>query len=693
MDRRQFIKHISVTSAGIAVSPIFFNKCASDKKLNILFIMADDHAYQAISSYGKGLNITPNIDKLAGEGVRFENSFVANSICGPSRACMLTGKYNHINGMIDNRTTFDGSQQTFTKLLQQHGYLTAIVGKWHLKSDPTGFDYWNILPDQGEYYNPDFIEMGKKKRIEGYVTDLTTDFAINWLNKRDKSKPFCLLLHHKAPHRNWMPEPDNLNLYDDKDFPLPKTFFDDYATRSDAAKDQKMRIDRDMFIDYDLKVPIDEIESSKFSNEKINNNWWKSSFDRMTEEQKSIWNKAYNDENELFKKSNLTGNDLAKWKYERYIKDYLRCIASVDESVGNVLEYLKKNNLEENTIVVYTSDQGFYLGEHGWFDKRFMYEQSLRTPLIIKIPGGEQGIVNNQNMVMNIDYAPTFLDYANVPVPKDMQGESLRKILEGKNPKDWRTSIYYHYFEYPAEHSVKRHYGIRTSKYKLIHFYFDIDAWELYDLEKDPDEINNIYDNPEYKNIIDELKKELQKLREKYKDTDETKYLPPKNIKVDHKGIGGKISFIYPYSKKYNGGNDYALLDGIAGPAKMISGVDLSIWQGFETNDLIANIDFGKILEFSKVKIGFLQFLESWIFLPEWVEVSYSDKNDIILGRVFRKADIKSTKIFKEEFILSFDKIKTKNLKIHAKNIGICPTWHIGSGKPAWMFSDEIIIE
>ena len=693
MDRRQFIKHISVTSAGIAVSPIFFNKCASDKKLNILFIMADDHAYQAISSYGKGLNITPNIDKLAGEGVRFENSFVANSICGPSRACMLTGKYNHINGMIDNRTTFDGSQQTFTKLLQQHGYLTAIVGKWHLKSDPTGFDYWNILPDQGEYYNPDFIEMGKKKRIEGYVTDLTTDFAINWLNKRDKSKPFCLLLHHKAPHRNWMPEPDNLNLYDDKDFPLPKTFFDDYATRSDAAKDQKMRIDRDMFIDYDLKVPIDEIESSKFSNEKINNNWWKSSFDRMTEEQKSIWNKAYNDENELFKKSNLTGNDLAKWKYERYIKDYLRCIASVDESVGNVLEYLKKNNLEENTIVVYTSDQGFYLGEHGWFDKRFMYEQSLRTPLIIKIPGGEQGIVNNQNMVMNIDYAPTFLDYANVPVPKDMQGESLRKILEGKNPKDWRTSIYYHYFEYPAEHSVKRHYGIRTSKYKLIHFYFDIDAWELYDLEKDPDEINNIYDNPEYKNIIDELKKELQKLREKYKDTDETKYLPPKNIKVDHKGIGGKISFIYPFSKKYNGGNDYALLDGIAGPAKMISGVDLSIWQGFETNDLIANIDFGKILEFSKVKIGFLQFLESWIFLPEWVEVSYSDKNDIILGRVFRKADIKSTKIFKEEFILSFDKIKTKNLKIHAKNIGICPTWHIGSGKPAWMFSDEIIIE
>ena len=693
MDRRQFIKHISVTSAGIAVSPIFFNKCASDKKLNILFIMADDHAYQAISSYGKGLNITPNIDKLAGDGVRFENSFVANSICGPSRACMLTGKYNHINGMIDNRTTFDGSQQTFTKLLQQHGYLTAIVGKWHLKSDPTGFDYWNILPDQGEYYNPDFIEMGKKKRIEGYVTDLTTDFAINWLNKRDKSKPFCLLLHHKAPHRNWMPEPDNLNLYDDKDFPLPKTFFDDYATRSDAAKDQKMRIDRDMFIDYDLKVPIDEIESSKFSNEKINNNWWKSSFDRMTEEQKSIWNKAYNDENELFKKSNLTGNDLAKWKYERYIKDYLRCIASVDESVGNVLEYLKKNNLEENTIVVYTSDQGFYLGEHGWFDKRFMYEQSLRTPLIIKIPGGEQGIVNNQNMVMNIDYAPTFLDYANVPVPKDMQGESLRKILEGKNPKDWRTSIYYHYFEYPAEHSVKRHYGIRTSKYKLIHFYFDIDAWELYDLEKDPDEINNIYDNPEYKNIIDELKKELQKLREKYKDTDETKYLPPKNIKVDHKGIGGKISFIYPFSKKYNGGNDYALLDGIAGPAKMISGVDLSIWQGFETNDLIANIDFGKILEFSKVKIGFLQFLESWIFLPEWVEVSYSDKNDIILGRVFRKADIKSTKIFKEEFILSFDKIKTKNLKIHAKNIGICPTWHIGSGKPAWMFSDEIIIE
>ncbi|MBK8946858.1 MAG: sulfatase [Ignavibacteriae bacterium] len=693
MDRRRFIKHVSVTAAGIAVSPYIFEACANKKRMNILFIMSDDHAYQAISSYGGKLNLTPNIDRLAKEGVLFEKSFVTNSICGPSRACMLTGKYNHINGMIDNRTTFDGSQQTFTKLLQKDGYLTAVVGKWHLKSEPVGFDYWNILPDQGEYYNPDFIEMGAKKRVEGYVTDLTTEFALNWLDNLDKSKPFCLLLHHKAPHRNWMPEPDNLNLYDDKEFPLPDTFFDDYKTRSEAAKNQTMKIDEDMYIDYDLKVPIDENEKSKFKNEKINNNWWKSSFDRLTDEQRSIWNNAYDDENKFFKESNLTDEELAKWKYQRYIKDYLRCIASVDENVGKVLDYLKENNLEDNTIVVYTSDQGFYLGEHGWFDKRFMYEQSLRTPLIIKVPYGEKGIVNNENMVVNIDYAPTFLEYANVPIPTDMQGNSLKKILEGKNPSDWRKSIYYHYFEYPAEHSVKRHYGIRNSRYKLIHFYYDIDAWELYDLEKDPNELNNVYENQEYQSVISEMKIELQKLQEKYDDTDLTKFLPQKNIKINHKGIGGKISFEFPFSKKYSGGDVNALLDGICGPEKMTSSADLSIWQGFEKNDLVANIDFGKEIEISKIKIGFLQFLESWIFLPEWVEVSYSNGSDIIFSKSFRKSDLKSTIIFKENFSFTFKKIKTNKLKIFAKNVGICPNWHIGSGNSAWLFSDEIIIE
>ena len=401
--------------------------------MNILFIMSDDHAYQAIGGYGSTLNQTPNIDRLAKEGVLFEQSFVTNSICGPSRAVMLTGKYSHLNGMIDNGTTFDGSQQTFTKILQEHGYLTAIVGKWHLKSEPTGFDYWNILPGQGNYYNPDFIEMGIKKRVPGYVTDLTTDFSIDWLDNRDKSKPFCMLVHHKAPHRNWMPGSKYLDLYKDKEFPLPETFFDDYKTRSAAVKEQTMKIDEDMFIDYDLKVPISPDEKEKFKDEKIGGQMWEDIYNRMTDEQKSEWDKAYHDENKKFKESNLKGKELSKWKYQRYIKDYLRCIASVDDNIGRLLDYLEENNLKENTIIVYTSDQGFYLGEHRWFDKRFMYEQSLRTPLIISAPDSKKGFVNKSDMVLNIDYAPTLLDYAGIQIPDEMQGKSLRKILAGKS--------------------------------------------------------------------------------------------------------------------------------------------------------------------------------------------------------------------------------------------------------------------
>ncbi|MCB9208892.1 MAG: sulfatase [Ignavibacteriales bacterium] len=695
MQRRKFIKDISLTAAGLAVSPYIFNSCSPKKKRNILFIMTDDHAFQAISSYGSKLNKTPNIDRLAKEGMLFEQSFVTNSICGPSRACMLTGKYNHINGMLDNSTTFDGSQQTFVKILKEHGYQTAIVGKWHLKSEPTGFDYWNILPGQGYYYNPDFIEMGEKKRIEGYVTDLTTDFALSWLDKRDKSDPFCLLLHHKAPHRNWMPGPEYLDKYDNEKLPLPETFYDDYNTRSESAKTQTMKIDEDMYIEYDLKVPISEDERDQFKNEKLDDQWWENIFSRMTEEQRIEWNKAYDDENEQFKKANLKGKELAEWKYQRYIKDYLRCVASVDDNVGRVLDYLKENNLDDNTLVVYTSDQGFYLGEHGWFDKRFMYEESHKTPLIIRAPNGSKGIVNKENMVVNIDYAPTFLDYAGVAIPNEMQGKSLRKILDGKNPADWRKAVYYHYFEYPAEHGVKRHYGIRTERYKLIHFYYDIDAWELYDLEKDPHEINNIYNNNEYQNIIVELKSELQKLREKYDDTDETKYLPKGNIKVDHKGIGATVIFEHPYASKYSGNNPNALFDGWRGPEELVSHVDFSVWQGFEKNDLIAKVDFGKEIEINKISAGFLHFLESWIFLPEFVEYAYSqdNRNFVNLGKVSRKGDIKSTKLVREMYEINANKIKTQYLKIIAKNIGLCPDWHQGFGKPAWLFADEVIIK
>ncbi len=528
MKRRKFIKDVSIVTAGIALSPYLMDSFAKDKRYNFIFIMTDDHAYQSISSYGSKINKTPNIDRLAKEGVLFEQSFVTNSICGPSRACMLTGKYNHLNGMIDNSTSFDGSQQTFIKLLRENGYLTSIVGKWHLKSKPTGFDYWNILPGQGQYYNPDFIEMGERKRIEGYATDLITDFAINWLEERDKKKPFCLLLHHKAPHRNWQPAPKYLNKYDDEKIPIPETFYDDYATRTSSAKEQEMEIDDDMYLSYDLKVNLTEEEKAKFANEKLDN-WLEGMFKRMTPKQRADWEKAYKEKNEKFKNSNLKGKELAEWKYQRYIKDYLRCVASVDENIGRVLDYVEANNLDENTVIVYTSDQGFYLGEHGWFDKRFMYEESQKTPLIIKAPNGKKGVVNSENMVVNIDYAPTFLDYASVKIPNDMQGKSLKKIIEGSNPSDWRTSVYYHYFEYPAEHNVRRHYGIRTQRYKLIHFYYDVDEWELYDLKNDPHELNNIYNNSENKKIIIKLKKELEKLRLQYDDTDETKFLPKKD--------------------------------------------------------------------------------------------------------------------------------------------------------------------
>lgn len=523
--RRDFIKAMGLGTAAMAVSGWSFGTIASGRRPNILFIMTDDHGYQAISCYGSRINKTPNIDRLAQKGVRFTQAFCTNSICAPSRAVLLTGKYSHLNGVIDNKVTFDGSQQTFPKLLQQAGYETALFGKWHLKSDPTGFDYWNILPGQGQYYNPDFIETGVRKRRPGYATDLVTDDCLEWLKKRDAKRPFAVLLHHKAPHRNWMPDPKHLSMYEGMDVPLPETFFDDYATRSDAARQQKMRIADILRLATDLKVKPDSTSGDETPEEKADRAEWNAMYARLDENQKKAWDKAYEAGNESFRKANLKGDALAKWKYERYIKDYLRCIASVDDNVGRVLDYMDESGLARDTIVVYTSDQGFYLGEHGWFDKRFMYEESLRMPLIVRYPEEVHAGVSDQ-MVMNLDFAPSFLDYAGVPVPKDMQGRSMKDILSGNVPGDWRQSVYYHYYEYPAEHSVKRHYGVRTKRYKLIHFYYDIDAWELYDLQTDPHELLNVYTDPAYAGTVQELKSELDRLRKQFGDTDEKKYLP-----------------------------------------------------------------------------------------------------------------------------------------------------------------------
>ncbi len=521
--RRQFIKSVGLGATALAFPNLISTRCAATKQPNILFIMSDDHAEQAISCYGSQLVQTPNIDRIAHEGIRFQNSFVTNSICAPSRAVLLTGKYSHLNGLRDNQDEFDGSQMTFPKLLQQVGYQTAMIGKWHLKTDPTGFDEWKILIDQGEYYNPTLIENGVRNEYIGYTTDLITDIAIDSLNRRDRNRPFCMLVHHKAPHRNWMPNIKYLDAYNDRDLPLPETFYDDYQGRQ-AAKEADMRID-DMYLSSDMKLNKGYYEKETGTGGNLTfassaEAGWQNNLARLTEEQRKAWDAHYDRINVEFRDSHLTGDDLLRWKYQRYLKDYLSCILSVDESVGRLLEYLDTENLTENTLVVYTSDQGFYLGEHGWYDKRFMYEESLSMPLVMRYPDQLKANHISEKLVLNLDFAPTFLDFASAEIPEEMQGKSLRSITSRNGKGEWRDSIYYHYYEYPhGWHTVKRHYGVRTEKYKLIHFYHDIDTWELYDLEHDPNELNNLYGDPDYTDIVSTLKTELERLQEKYGDT------------------------------------------------------------------------------------------------------------------------------------------------------------------------------
>lgn len=489
-------------------------QAAIHQQPNIIYIMSDDHAWQAISAYGgplKDLAPTPNIDRIAQNGMRFDRCLVTNSISGPCRAVLLTGKYSHVNGFLMNeggQKPFDGSQQTFPKLLQAAGYQTAIIGKWHLFSDPTGFDFWEILPGQGNYYNPDFIDKNGRHQESGYVTELITEKCINWLNEAKKSgKPFMLMMHHKAPHREWEPGPNELTLYKKVKFPEPETLFDDYSGRGTAEKSQDMTISKTLRIEEDLKLFKDR---SKMKNTGLS---------RMDPQQMAAWDSVYNPIIRKFYKSNLSGQDLIRYKYQRYLQDYLACIAAVDKSVGEVLDFLKSNGLENNTIVIYASDQGFYLGEHGWFDKRWMFEQSYRTPLIIEWPGvTSAGSVNN-DMVSNLDLAETFLEMAGVPVPSDMQGRSMVPVLKGNTPRDWRKEHYYHYYEYPGSHSVKRHYGISTDRYKLVHYYYDIDEWELYDRVADPLEMKNFYNDRSYASVKRKLHKRLDKLMDKYGDS------------------------------------------------------------------------------------------------------------------------------------------------------------------------------
>jgi arylsulfatase A-like enzyme len=454
---------------------------ATAKPPNIVFIMSDDHAAQAISAYGSKLIKTPNIDRLAKEGMKFENCFVTNSICTPSRAAIITGKYSHLNGVpVFNH--LDTGRPMLSKYLQRAGYYTGIIGKWHLggqnpytpeNGKPAGFDYWNILPGQGAYFDPVMIEMGERKNHKGYVTDIITDLAIDFVKNRPQDKPFFLMYHHKAPHRNWQPDEKHRKRFENYDPPIPATFDDDYKGKSDAARNSTMHIDQDLN-DSDLKGKPP---------------------------------------------AGLSGAALKRWKFKRYMQDYLACVAAVDDNVGRFLDYLEQNGLAENTIVIYTSDQGFFLGEHNFFDKRFMYEESLRMPFLIRWPARIKPGSVNKKMILNVDFAPMLLDAAGAEVPEDMQGRSFLPLLRGQTPNGWRTSMYYRYY-HPGHHNVAAHYGVRTDRYKLIYFN-KLDQWELYDLRKDPLETRNIYADPAYAGLAHKLKAEMYRLKKELKDDDQ----------------------------------------------------------------------------------------------------------------------------------------------------------------------------
>jgi arylsulfatase A-like enzyme len=473
---------------------------------NILFIMSDDHAAHAISAYGSRVNQTPNLDRLAKEGMRFDNVFCVNSICSPSRATIITGKYSHLNG-VPTFNRFDGSQPTVAKYLQQAGYYTGMIGKWHLGSDPTGFDFWTILPGQGVYHNPTFLNSEGPRVISGYATDIITDLAIDFLKNRPRGKPFFLMCHHKAPHRPWQPDEKHRAQFANRVIPEPSTLRDDYATRSDAIRECEQKVFRDLTRN-DLKLrPPDELKGPE----------------------RARWLQTKPTEVDLVsegKTNRLAGAALDAWKYQRYMQDYLACIQSVDDNVGRLLDWLEQNGLAANTVVIYTSDQGFFLGDHGLYDKRFMYEASIRMPFLVRWPGVTRPGSVQKLMAINTDFACTFMDLAGLAVPADMQGRSLVPLLRGEQPADWRTSYYYRYYHDPGDHNTRAHYGIRTTTHKLIYFWKK-DQWELYDLVKDPDELHNLYNDPAQAKLVAELKSELYRLKKEVRDDDQFAYQQP----------------------------------------------------------------------------------------------------------------------------------------------------------------------
>ncbi len=524
------MKLINLLTAGLTLAAVSSTSLAqeseaksekSSERPNILFIFSDDHALDAIGVYSdrfKGIVDTPHLDSIAKQGAVFKNSFCANSICGPSRACILTGKHSHINGFRQNGDKFNGNQWTFPQALQKEGYQTAVIGKWHLHTLPVGFDYWQVLPGQGNYYNPDFRTMpeGKRERIKGYCTDIITDLSLKWLEKRDKTKPFMLMCQHKAPHRNWAPAPRHLNLLDGVKVPEPATLFDTYEGRSAWLKKHEMGLAKHFHWQHDMKF----LSRSPFKGfaDSVGNG----EIARMDDKQRKAWDKAYEIENAQFvvdmKNKKLSEKQITSWKYQRYIKDYLSTIKAVDENVGRVLKFLKENDLEKNTIVIYSSDQGFYLGEHGWYDKRWMFEQSFKMPFLIKWPGVIKPNTKSETLIQNIDYAPTFLEIAGIKVPKEIQGMSMVPMFKNdcKPTANWRDDLYYAYWEgHRSIHAVPRHDGVRTDRYKIF-FIPETQEWQLFDLVKDPQELKSVHDNSDYSKILEDMKKRYTANRQKF---------------------------------------------------------------------------------------------------------------------------------------------------------------------------------
>ncbi|MFT6879361.1 MAG: arylsulfatase A-like enzyme [Arcticibacterium sp.] len=503
--------------------PLAFFSCQTEKaikKPNVIFIMTDDHAKKAMSAYEGSVMQTPHLDQLAAEGVLFDRAYCTNSICGPSRAVVLTGKHSHKNGFMSNHDTFDGDQASLAKYMQSAGYHTSLIGKWHLVSKPQGFDDYKILLGQGEYYNPRFVSSeGDTTKTDGYTTNLITDMALDVIGKQKAAdKPFFMMLHHKAPHRNWMPDSSYLQAYEEKHFELPATFFDTYAGR-EGAKGQDMRVD-DMFWSGDMKLPIyekkDDPGTGGFASANQAGNWERA-YNDLTPDQKAAWDDYYVPIIEEFYKTKPEGKELAQWMYNRYMNDYTKTVQSVDDNIGRLMTYLKAEGLDENTLIIYTSDQGFYLGEHGWYDKRYMYEPSFGMPFLVRYPDGIKAGQTSSELVQNLDVAPTILDFVGEPIPEDMQGTSLKTLLTNSEDVDWQKSIYYHYYQGTGWHHVPRHNGVATDRFKLMHFY-DIDDWELFDLETDPEEMNNLYGKAGYEEKTAELKTELKRLIVKYDD-------------------------------------------------------------------------------------------------------------------------------------------------------------------------------